>query len=342
MAVGGTFKGNFDLTIINHVEPLDFVTAYADPTYYWGYDSAAFRDLVGASTRRRATRRSARACSRDMQQQLATDAVNVYIFNPAQVAVSKKGLKGLWASSPIFANDMAVGVAGSEVGGMWRSCTSSTPRELAALYRAPQGLAGRGDARGARAHRALGAELHATLRARPRRGARACARAAEARWPTARRCRRSTACRARSRRTSPRGRADAAGHRRHRAGAGARTTRRRRRGCAKPAAVIARQDDDARLRHAVVGPVELPHAGAQPLGPGARTRAAAAPAPAAAAAAGYGPLHVGTDIGGSIRLPAGWCGVFGLKPSLGPRPDQAALRRPRRRADDAHGRATRR
>jgi aspartyl-tRNA(Asn)/glutamyl-tRNA(Gln) amidotransferase subunit A len=37
----------------------------------------------------------------------------------------------------------------------------------------------------------------------------------------------------------------------------------------------------------------------------------------AAAAAGYGPLHVGTDIGGSIRLPATHCGVFGLKPSLG-------------------------
>ncbi|MFE0026884.1 amidase [Amycolatopsis sp. NPDC059021] len=37
----------------------------------------------------------------------------------------------------------------------------------------------------------------------------------------------------------------------------------------------------------------------------------------AAAAAGYGPLHVGTDIGGSIRLPAGWCGLAGLKPSFG-------------------------
>ncbi|ODS92934.1 MAG: amidase [Comamonas sp. SCN 65-56] len=37
----------------------------------------------------------------------------------------------------------------------------------------------------------------------------------------------------------------------------------------------------------------------------------------AAAAAGYGPLHLGTDIGGSIRLPAAWCGVFGFKPSLG-------------------------
>ena len=38
---------------------------------------------------------------------------------------------------------------------------------------------------------------------------------------------------------------------------------------------------------------------------------------AAAAAAGYGALHLGTDIGGSIRLPAGWCGVVGFKPSAG-------------------------
>jgi aspartyl-tRNA(Asn)/glutamyl-tRNA(Gln) amidotransferase subunit A len=37
----------------------------------------------------------------------------------------------------------------------------------------------------------------------------------------------------------------------------------------------------------------------------------------AAGAAGYGPLHLGTDIGGSIRLPAGWCALFGLKPSQG-------------------------
>ena len=40
----------------------------------------------------------------------------------------------------------------------------------------------------------------------------------------------------------------------------------------------------------------------------------------AAAAALYGPLHVGTDIGGSIRLPAAWCGIVGLKPSAGRAP----------------------
>jgi len=38
---------------------------------------------------------------------------------------------------------------------------------------------------------------------------------------------------------------------------------------------------------------------------------------AAAAAAGFGPLHLGTDAGGSIRIPAAWCGAVGLKPSFG-------------------------
>ena len=32
----------------------------------------------------------------------------------------------------------------------------------------------------------------------------------------------------------------------------------------------------------------------------------------AAGAAGYGPLHLGTDIGGSVRLPGGWCGLVAL------------------------------
>jgi aspartyl-tRNA(Asn)/glutamyl-tRNA(Gln) amidotransferase subunit A len=37
----------------------------------------------------------------------------------------------------------------------------------------------------------------------------------------------------------------------------------------------------------------------------------------AAAAAGFGPLHQGGDGAGSIRMPAHFCGVFGMKPSYG-------------------------
>jgi peptide/nickel transport system substrate-binding protein len=103
--LGGVFKGNFDLTIINHVEPLDYM-AYANPQYYFGYDSKAFRDLAA----KHAASTNAKDRTKlfgDMQRQITNDAVNAFIFNPAQAAVGKKGLKGMWASSPIFANDMS-------------------------------------------------------------------------------------------------------------------------------------------------------------------------------------------------------------------------------------------
>lgn len=49
----------------------------------------------------------------------------------------------------------------------------------------------------------------------------------------------------------------------------------------------------------------------------ARTPGGSSSGAAAAAAASFGPLHIGTDAGGSVRIPAAWCGVVGLKPTFG-------------------------
>jgi peptide/nickel transport system substrate-binding protein len=103
--LSGPFKGQFDLTIINHVEPLDYVQ-YANPQYYWGYDSPAFNALV----KKRAEAARGRAQVQlygDIQRQIANDAVNAFLFNPSQVSVSRKGLKGLWVNSPVAANDLS-------------------------------------------------------------------------------------------------------------------------------------------------------------------------------------------------------------------------------------------
>jgi peptide/nickel transport system substrate-binding protein len=103
--LSGPFKGNFDLTMINHVEPLDFMQ-YANPQYYWGYDSKPFRDLAAKYAAESNAKERAKLFG-DIQKLITTDAVNAFIFNPAQVAVSKKGLRGVWSSSPIFANDLS-------------------------------------------------------------------------------------------------------------------------------------------------------------------------------------------------------------------------------------------
>ena len=49
----------------------------------------------------------------------------------------------------------------------------------------------------------------------------------------------------------------------------------------------------------------------------ARTPGGSSGGSSAALAAGYGPLSIGTDIGGSLRVPAFHCGVFAHKPTFG-------------------------
>jgi peptide/nickel transport system substrate-binding protein len=102
--LSGAFKGNFDLTVISHVEPLDF-DRYADPSYYYGYDSKAYKDLL-TSYNTTADPKGRLKLLGDIQRQLATDSVAAYLFQLPQFAVGNKRLKGMWSSSPIFANDL--------------------------------------------------------------------------------------------------------------------------------------------------------------------------------------------------------------------------------------------
>ena len=102
--LSGAFKGNFDLTVISHVEPLDF-DRYGDPLYYYGYDSKAYSDLLTAYNTTTDQKGRLKLLG-DIQRQLATDSVNVYLFQLPQFAVGNKKLKGMWSSSPIFANDL--------------------------------------------------------------------------------------------------------------------------------------------------------------------------------------------------------------------------------------------
>lgn len=95
----------------------------------------------------------------------------------------------------------------------------------------------------------------------------------------------------------------------------------------------------ARLRAAgaiVIGKTRLPEFGHKGLTDGpsfgvtrnpwdlSRTPGGSSGGAAAAVAAGLGPLALGTDGAGSIRIPAACCGIVGLKPTLGAVPWQQA------------------
>ncbi len=96
---------NYDLTLISHVEPLDLGN-YAKPAYYWGYQNPEFNRLY--ERLREAPKEAERLqLLGDAQRLLAQDAAAIYLYQPQWLTVAKKGLQGLWADMPIFANDLA-------------------------------------------------------------------------------------------------------------------------------------------------------------------------------------------------------------------------------------------
>ena len=104
--LSGVYKDKaYDLTIISHVEPLDFGN-FARPGYYWNYDSPQFNalwDKINATVKPdERDRLMAQA-----QKLVAEDAVAAYLYQPTWITVANARLKGLWKDMPIFANDLA-------------------------------------------------------------------------------------------------------------------------------------------------------------------------------------------------------------------------------------------
>jgi aspartyl-tRNA(Asn)/glutamyl-tRNA(Gln) amidotransferase subunit A len=60
----------------------------------------------------------------------------------------------------------------------------------------------------------------------------------------------------------------------------------------------------------------------------ARTSGGSSGGAGAAVAAGLGPIAIGSDGGGSIRLPSSFCGVYGIKPTQGRVPRQGSVGKP--------------
>ena len=98
-------KGDFDLTIVLHVEPFDLGN-YANPNYYWGYNNAKFNELYDKiNNAPRADERN--KLLGQAQQMLANDAVNGFLFQPQLPTVANKRLKGVWKNMPTFVNDLS-------------------------------------------------------------------------------------------------------------------------------------------------------------------------------------------------------------------------------------------
>jgi peptide/nickel transport system substrate-binding protein len=99
------FNGkDFDLTIVSHTEPMD-IGIYARPDYYFQYgrpDFIALNETL-ATTSDPAARAGLMA---QMQEMIAGDYVNGYLFQLAKTGVANAAIEGLWENSPTQANDL--------------------------------------------------------------------------------------------------------------------------------------------------------------------------------------------------------------------------------------------
>ncbi len=94
---------DYQATVIGHVEAND-IGIYADPTYYFRYDSPQFRATF-EKYRGGPPAQAARAM-RDLQQRLSDDAVNDWVMEFPTIVALNKGVQGWTVGSPAVSLDV--------------------------------------------------------------------------------------------------------------------------------------------------------------------------------------------------------------------------------------------
>jgi peptide/nickel transport system substrate-binding protein len=95
---------DYDMTIIGHSEPRD-INVYANPDYYFRYDNPRIAELLEEAESASSPEAETEAYQR-IARIIAEDAVNVWVFSPANIVALREGLHGVWTDQPTPAIDV--------------------------------------------------------------------------------------------------------------------------------------------------------------------------------------------------------------------------------------------
>jgi peptide/nickel transport system substrate-binding protein len=98
-------EAEYDLTIIGHAESWD-IANYANPKYYFRYDNPKFQELF-ARSEVTLDDKARRDLYVQMQKMLVDEAPAVWLYMHPRLAVTKKGVQGLWKDLPVPAADLS-------------------------------------------------------------------------------------------------------------------------------------------------------------------------------------------------------------------------------------------
>ena len=98
-------RHDYQLTIVSHVEPLDY-DIYGRDDYYFGYSSPPAKALLARVEGAPAATDRLRAVQ-DLQRLIARDAVNVFLFEAPVLGVWRAQARDIWAPTPVSVFDYA-------------------------------------------------------------------------------------------------------------------------------------------------------------------------------------------------------------------------------------------